>query len=342
MLSITIGRQKKNCKFTFLFMKGMTDRQTFSPASQLALLLALTGAGFIFGSFAVLGVQHVLMPLTQTGAKNHPAALTNVDVTRLLQVVGTLFLFILPAALFSFLTNRAGAAKYLGFNTVISTKQLLLVVVMFFASFFVSGALEIINQNIPLTKNLATTFKHWEDEYNKQAEMLGTIRSGGEYVLALFMLALLPAVAEEMLFRGCLQKVIIGLSRNAFTGILITAVLFSLMHGSFYGFLVRVFLGGILGFIYYYSKNLWLNITLHFLNNAFVVTEMYAISKKAVSPAADAVANNIPATTILLMGVGAMAALQFLFKLFQQESEVVIAMHAVDDAPTSDHTNNAL
>ena len=323
-------------------MKAMIDRQSVSPASQLALLLALTGAGFIMGSFAVLGVQHLLMPLTQTIVKNHGAALTSVDVTRILQVVGTILLFIMPALLFSYITNRPEAAKYLGFNRVISTKQLLLVVVMFFASFFVSGALETINQNIPLTKNLSTTFKHWEDEYNKQAEMLGTIRSGGEYVLALFILALLPAIAEEMFFRGCLQKVIMGLTRNAFTGILITAVLFSLMHGSFYGFLVRVFLGGLLGFIYYYSKSLWLNITLHFLNNAFVVTEMYAISKKAMSPTVDTAANNIPATTILLLGVGAMAALQFLFKLFKQESEVVIAMHAVDDTLTDDNPNNLL
>ena len=215
-----------------------------------------------------------------------------------------------------------------------------IVVIMFMGAFFVSAALEEVNQVIPLTKGLETTFKRWEDEYNKEAETLGTIRSGSEYFIAVLMLALLPAIAEELLFRGCLQKVMIGVSRNATIGIIITSILFSLMHGSYYGFLVRVFLGIMLGYIYYYGKNIWLNITMHFLNNAFVVTQMYSISKNGISATDEQAAKNVPVISIIFVGALATVGLVYLFKTFKQESEFVISMNRLGEIRNSDEPQN--
>ena len=100
-----------------------------------------------------------------------------------------------------------------------------------------------------------------------------------DYVLSLVIIALLPAVFEEMLFRGSLQPVFISVTRNAFAGILITSILFSAIHLSYYGFLPRLALGLIIGYISYFSKNLWLSVITHFLYNGFGVTQIYALSK---------------------------------------------------------------
>ncbi len=318
----------------------MIERQRFSPAAQLALLLVLTGFGYILAEGVSVFIAQAWLPHNLPAGKLQDALLKNVALNRWLQVVGTFIWFIIPAIIFTTVTNGGLRPRYLGFSTVISGKQMFLVVVMFFASFFIGGALELINQRIPLTKGLEATFRHWEDEYNQQAAALGTVRSGGEYIIALFMLALLPAIAEEMLFRGCLQKVMINLTKNVFIGIFISSILFSLMHGSWYGFLFRLFLGGLLGYIYYYSKNIWLNIAMHFLNNAFVVTEMYAQSKGGAAMGNDPTGKNVPILNFLFIGIMAAVGLYYLFKVFRQESELVIAMHNSDNLFNDDQINN--
>ena len=129
---------------------------------------------------------------------------------------------------------------------------------------------------------------------------------------------------EEMLFRGCLQPVMINISKNVIAGIIITSILFSALHVSFYGFLSRFALGMILGLIYFYSKNIWLSVTFHFLNNAFGVTQLYSLSRKGLLTAVTASADD---TLPLYYGVIALVIIYFAFKVFKRESEVVISMH---------------
>ena len=57
-----------------------------------------------------------------------------------------------------------------------------------------------------------------------------------DYIFSLIIIALLPALFEEMLFRGALQPIIINISKNVFAGIFITSFLFSAFHVSYYGF----------------------------------------------------------------------------------------------------------
>ena len=125
-------------------------------------------------------------------------------------------------------------------------------------------------------------FQSLEDEYNKEVFAIANMKTVSDYIASIIVIALLPAMFEEMLFRGSLQPIMINISKNAVAGIIITSILFSALHGSYYGFLPRLALGLILGFIYYYSKNLWLSITFHFLNNALGITQMYALSRKGM------------------------------------------------------------
>jgi uncharacterized protein len=88
-------------------------------------------------------------------------------------------------------------------------------------------------------------------------------------------MAFLPALCEETLFRGGLQNFLTRSTRNPWLAIIVVSILFSAVHLSFYGFLPRMFLGIILGLIYYYTGSLWLSILAHFANNAFSVSQFY-------------------------------------------------------------------
>ena len=98
------------------------------------------------------------------------------------------------------------------------------------------------------------------------------LRDGaGALVANLLVLALVPALCEEMLFRGVLQQVLCRAIRNPHVAIWLTAALFSLFHGEVFAFLPRFVLGLALGYVFYYGRSIWYGVLLHFANNATVV-----------------------------------------------------------------------
>src|SRR5205085_7435623 len=105
------------------------------------------------------------------------------------------------------------------------------------------------------------------------------INSLPRYILSLFIIALLPAIFEETFFRGGLQNFLTRWFKSPWVAILLTSIIFSIIHLSYYGFFVRFALGVILGFIFYYSGSLWLSILFHLLFNGLQVTALYAFSQ---------------------------------------------------------------
>ncbi|NLZ95868.1 MAG: CPBP family intramembrane metalloprotease, partial [Bacteroidales bacterium] len=93
-----------------------------------------------------------------------------------------------------------------------------------------------------------------------------------DYLGNILFVGVFAAVAEEVFFRGVLQQLLNKLFRNKHVGVWIGAFIFSLMHMQFYGFFPRIVLGAMLGYLFLYSKNLWVPIFVHFMNNAMVVT----------------------------------------------------------------------
>ena len=95
--------------------------------------------------------------------------------------------------------------------------------------------------------------------------------SAGDLLLQVFVMALVPAVCEELFFRGALQPTLQAVFRNSHVGILFTAIVFSLAHGDMYGFLPRLLLGLLLGYLYWGTGSLVVNVCAHFVNNMVVV-----------------------------------------------------------------------
>jgi uncharacterized protein len=92
-----------------------------------------------------------------------------------------------------------------------------------------------------------------------------------QFPATLVAVAILPAICEELTFRGVLQPLFARWTGSVHLGIWITALLFSAIHLQFHGFLPRMILGAGLGYLVHYSGSLWPAIVAHFLNNAMAV-----------------------------------------------------------------------
>ena len=91
------------------------------------------------------------------------------------------------------------------------------------------------------------------------------------------LMALLPAMAEELSFRGTLQQVLQGEQQGyrMHAAIWITAIIFSAIHMQFYGFIPRMLMDAMFGYLFVWSGSLWIPIAMHFTNNSLAVTVYY-------------------------------------------------------------------
>jgi len=296
----------------------MYHQQRIGYWSQLAILLVLVGVLLIGGGVATLLVVKVMTgaPITELESvlKNPKYA----DAARVAQGLGALLTFGLPALIYGMIVDKKPLA-YLGFNERAKPAQFFYIAGIMFLALFVGAGLGQLNELIPISKSLAEKFKKMEEDYNQQVVAIATMKNLKDYIYTLITIALIPALVEELLFRSSLQQIMIGLTKNVFAGILITSILFSVVHISFYGFLTRMFLGLLLGYIFYYSKNAWLNIFAHFFNNAFVVTNMYFLSR-AQKLDTHAMEDHYP----WYLGIVSGLLLLFLMILFRKESNKLL------------------
>jgi len=295
------------------------QKPQYSPPMQLAILFMLTGVGFLVGGFVSLGIASASLHVPLEKLNNLLQNATDANLLRLLQSISAFFTMALPSFVFARLMNR-NPFGYIGFNNAISGKQVFIIVGIVFTGLILSGALGQANEMIPLPKATEAYFENLENRYNKAILVIANMKSVKDYIISLIVIALLPAIFEEMLFRGALQPVMINLTRNPLAGILITSILFSAIHMSYYGFLPRLALGVIIGYVFYFSRNLWLSSITHFLYNAVGITQIYALSKQGP------LTQDAMKDTLFPLYFGLLAALTLyvIFIFFRKECEVVV------------------
>jgi membrane protease YdiL (CAAX protease family) len=193
-----------------------------------------------------------------------------------LQILSTIALFIAPAIAYSYvMTNNL---TYLNLHKPLRGLPLVLGLFVSLAAFPIIGWTSQINAAIdlpPFLDNIETMMRTMEDEAMKMTIAFLQMNNPVDLLFNLVMVAVLPAIGEEMLFRGCLQRVFYRLFNNPHAAIWVAAALFSFIHFQFYGFLPRMVIGAVLGYLYYFSGNLWYPIIGHFLNNGIQVVAVY-------------------------------------------------------------------
>jgi membrane protease YdiL (CAAX protease family) len=131
------------------------------------------------------------------------------------------------------------------------------------------------------------------------------------------MLAILPAVFEEVLFRGAVQNLFSRWWKAPILAIVVTSLLFSAVHFSVYSFLSRAALGFVLGWMYYRTGNIWLNIIAHAVNNAAAITALYITRLNDSTADLSKADPKLP----LWLGIISLAAVYVLFIVFERVSK---------------------
>lgn len=124
-------------------------------------------------------------------------------------------------------------------------------------------------------KSLEQWLRSKEDSAAEMTKLMTNFESFGGFLLGLLVIAVFAGVGEEFVFRGLIQNELYRGSKNIHLAIWISAILFSAFHLQFFGFLPRVLLGALFGYLYYWSGNLWIPIIGHFFNNGFLLTMVY-------------------------------------------------------------------
>jgi membrane protease YdiL (CAAX protease family) len=122
-------------------------------------------------------------------------------------------------------------------------------------------------------------FEEWALTEEERLERLTTLitdfDSTAGMLIGIVVIALLPAIGEELVFRGMIQHELWRATKNVHVAIWASGIIFSAIHLQFYGFVPRMLLGVLFGYLYYWSGNLLLPMFSHFLNNAFAVVMVY-------------------------------------------------------------------
>lgn len=198
-------------------------------------------------------------------------------VIRISAVLQDLLVFMLPALLTTMLITRL-PASFLQIDrrpslSFLSAALITLVIAMPCMNYIIDW-----NAGLTLPASMQG-FEEWARDLENQAqasvkEMMGD-GSFGSVAISIAIIGMLAPLCEELFFRGALQRLLIATRMNVHIAIWITAVLFSVFHMQFFGFVPRLLLGAFFGYMTYWSGSLWTSVCAHALNNTLAVIFMY-------------------------------------------------------------------
>lgn len=156
-----------------------------------------------------------------------------------------------------------------------------------------------------------------EDKLMEMTKLLTNFSSTSSFVLGLVVIAVLPGIGEELVFRGLIQNELWRASKNVHVAIWASAILFSAIHMQFFGFVPRMLLGALFGYLYYWSGNLLIPMIAHFFHNGFTLTMMYLYNKGTVDINIDS-DESAPISLVAMCAVLTFTLLYFFRKHYAQ------------------------
>jgi len=212
------------------------------------------------------------------------ASAATVAALRMFQGVTALGTFIFPALMAAWLFS-SDSRSYLGLDRMISPPPIAFVCIILILGLPVINWMMELNSGLQLPASLES-LQQWMKTSEQQAESLTKVLLGGttiaDLLSNLLVIALIPALGEEVMFRGLLQRQFTELTGNRHAGIIVTALLFSAMHFQFFGFFPRFVLGLLMGYLYLWSGSLWLPVAAHFFNNGAAVVLTFLHNRNAL------------------------------------------------------------
>jgi uncharacterized protein len=268
-------------------LTGISQRPTFI---SLILILLTAGLGFIIIGpalgilFAMPYYEGTILDFTQklSNSTEYPELRLPVLI---MQGCATFFGLIIIPGLYLFGIEKQNPIDWIKSKS--SSLLILLVVAILTITFFAPNSIFIEwNANFVFPEVLKE-FGSWARERENLAEeftkFFVTFETNTDFLIGLVVIAVLPAIGEELVFRGMLQPELFRATGNHHAAIWISAIIFSAFHMQFFGFVPRMLLGALFGYLYVWSGNLFLSMFAHFINNGFSVLMMYLYQRGIIT-----------------------------------------------------------
>ena len=287
------------------------------PSTQLlftALVILICGIAVMVLSIA-LGWLFYGVNLAEMGKAIED--LTNpksISLLKFFQTFQSIGVFIIPPFIVAwFLHDRPSI--FLQYRKLPDLKSVLFVIAIISFSNPLINWLTEINSKLSLPEFMSSV-EIWMQESEKQANQVTEAFLSTSSLITVFsnivMIAILPALGEELLFRGIVQQLIKKIAGNAHAAIWISAAIFSALHMQFFGFLPRMVLGAMFGYMLEWSGTLWLPIIAHFVNNATAVIAYYLMQKGLIGNGIDKTGTSSDGSSYLVL-----VSIIFLFVFFR-------------------------
>ena len=242
----------------------------------IVLALFMLGGMLVFSS---LGTLLVTLIYHTPNMMESADPVTAIRITQTLTTIGT---FLVPALLFAYCQDR----RWFGYNAadrIPKQSMVNMVLVLSVTLLPVVGVLSAFNQNImPQEGTVAEFMRDLEEAANHILDVVTSQRSSWDLISNILVFAVLAGICEEFFFQGALQPLLMNWTRNPHVGILLTALIFSALHFQFYGFIPRFLLGLYLGYLFYWSRSLWLPILAHVLHNALSILVDFTLQGRGI------------------------------------------------------------
>ena len=176
------------------------------------------------------------------------------------------------------------------------------------------NAIAVWNESLHLPSFLGSLeiwMRQAEAEAMRMTEAFLKMETPLDLFINLLIIAIIPSIGEELLFRGVIQKLFLKWNGNIHLSVWLTAFVFSTVHMQFLGFFPRLVLGAVLGYMFVWSGSLWLPIVAHFTNNAFAVLITYFIGIDKINPSLENLGTE-GGSVVLISGLGGLLLLYLL------------------------------
>lgn len=267
------------------FPPGTWAERSYYSKFMFLVAAVIAGMGIMsllggVAAWAVTGIN----PMSDPALLSQPELPGVLDALRIIQVFTSIGVFLVPALFMAYMISDKPAA-YLGSENKGQLIHVLLAVLfLFLAQPFMSWMIQW-NEGM----NLPAAFESieaWMKSSEQRAKVLmNAFLAGSTFMsllLNLIMIAVIPAIAEEFLFRGFIQRLFKQWLGNIHIAILLSALIFSAIHMQFFGFIPRMFLGVIFGYFMVWSGSIWVPVIAHFINNASAVLLYWLVARGTV------------------------------------------------------------
>lgn len=250
--------------------------QDAGPTRRFIWLLILCLIGISLASFISVAIGSLIFGFSVpelAGLANNPNQSGALRVLQISQLFSSCGIFLFPPVMLVYLQEvpiRKGLYLSGKPNMILFILAMLLMWLQ----------LPIINQlaafnNLLVFPDALKPLGNWmlaqEAQAAKLTELFLTMSSPVDFISSLLIMAFIPALGEELLFRATLQPMFVKWTGKPHLAIWITAFVFSFIHFQFFGFLPRFLIGGFLGYLFYWSGSIWYPFAAHFANNGLAV-----------------------------------------------------------------------